>query len=128
MCVAADDRVEIRPEQWSSAGAAEEPWGSSRASSSVNYSPEYTVQTGRTQMKLSMWLSDCAKCGRALLLLFFKVTSGWDGLSSIKDSITSRPGVTDTIFDCFSFNSAADLLCIISSEMTPVKLNFHFQR
>lgn len=39
----------------------------------------------------------------------------------------SRPGVTDTIFDYFSFNSAADLLCIISSKLTPVKLNFHFK-
>lgn len=39
----------------------------------------------------------------------------------------SRSGVTDTIFDYFSFNSAADLLCIISSKLTPVKLNFHFK-
>lgn len=39
--------------------------------------------------------------------------------------MSSRPGVTDTISYYF-FNSAANLLCIIRSKLTRVKLRFHF--
>lgn len=129
-----DHTRSVEEQRRSSGGAVEEP---RRSSGGAAEPPPLSTILRSTQSKQAghKWSLPCdcplcAKCGRALQLLFFKVTSGWDGLSSIKDLTRScclvLHGVTDTIFNYFSFNSSADLLCIISSKLTLVKL--HFQR
>lgn len=81
MCLAADDHVEITPKQWSSAGAADEPW-KSRSGGAAEPLPLSTIlrstQSKQAGHKRSLPCDCllCAKCGRALQLLFFKVTSG----------------------------------------------------
>lgn len=124
------DHTRAVEETWrSQRRATEEPWRSRRGAAEPL--PLSTILRG-TQSRLAghEWSSPCdcplrAKCGRALQLLFFKVTSGSQVSKPCLDHLVSPRSHRHHIYIYF-FNSAANLLCIIRSKMTRVKLHFHF--